>query len=196
MSGETTGGASESDLVARVARGDAAAFRCLVEAHAHRLHGLAWRLLADTAEAEDVVQEAFARLWTGAATFRPGEAQPGAWLRRVARNLCLDRLRRRRFQGETEDVRERADDAPLAPDRLDAARAGAQVAAALAALPDRQRAALVLTYYEELPNAAAAEALDMQLKAFESLLFRARAAMRRRVEAVGLAVSDLPGEVA
>ena len=110
MSGETIGKASESDLVARVARGDAAAFRCLVEAHAHRLHGLAWRLLADTEEAEDVVQEAFARLWAGAATFRPGEAQPGAWLSRVARNLCLDRLRRRRFQGD-EEVPERADDA-------------------------------------------------------------------------------------
>lgn len=195
MSGETTGEDSDGALLTRVARGDAVAFRRLVERHAAPLHRLAWRLLADTAEAEDVVQEAFARLWTGAPGFRPGEAQPGAWLRRVARNLCLDRLRRRRFQAD-DAVPERVDPAPDAPERLDAGRIGAQVAAALAGLPDRQRAALVLTYYEELPNAAAAEALDMHLKAFESLLFRARAALRRQLEAAGLTPSDLPGEVA
>lgn len=185
----------EAALVARVARGDAAAFARLVTAHATPLHRLAWRLLADVAEAEDVVQEAFARLWTSVPGWAPGEARPGAWLRRVARNLCLDRLRRRRFHDDGE-VPDRADPAPPAAAALDEARIGEAVAAALAALPDRQRAALVLTYYEELPNAEAAKMLDMHLKAFESLLFRARAALRGRLEAAGVSIADLPEEAA
>ena len=70
-------------------------------------------------------------------------------------------------------------------------------AAALAALGDlseRHRAAIVLTYYEELPNAAAAEVLEMKLKAFESLLLRARGAMRRALAARGL--TTLAGDAA
>ena len=92
-------------------------------------------------------------------------------------NLCLDRLRQRaRLSGEA--VPERADSAPLA----DAAIAGEQdrgaVIRALDNLPERQRAAVVLTYYEELSNADAASIMEMNIKAFESLLLRARRALR------------------
>ena len=67
----------------------------------------------------------------------------------------------------------------------DEARRSAAVAAAIRALPERQRAAIVLTYYEELPNAEAAEAMEMNIKAFESLLHRARAALRQAWTAQG-----------
>jgi len=73
---------------------------------------------------------------------------------------------------------ERVDDTPLPPQEMDAARLRAATVAAIAALPDRQRAAIVLTYYEEVSNQVAAEMMDMNIKAFESLLLRARSALR------------------
>lgn len=164
-------------LMRRVAARDGQAFALLIERHADRPHRIAWRMLGDGAEAEDVAQEAMLRLWQGAGTWRGDGPGVAAWLTRVATNLCLDRLRKRaRLSGE--QVPERADAAPLA----DALIAGEQdrqaVIRALGSLPERQRAALVLTYYEELPNAEAAAMLDMNLKAFESLLLRARRALK------------------
>ena len=105
---------------------------------------------------------------------RPGVA---AWLTRVATNLCLDRLRQRaRLSGE--EVPERADEAPLADTAIERDQARGAVIAALDRLTERQRAAVVLTYYEELPNADAAVMLELNIKAFESLLLRARRALK------------------
>lgn len=164
-------------LMARVAARDGAAFRRLVDAHAGALHRIAYRMTGDAHEAEDVAQEALLRLWRDAARWQAGQGGPGAWLNRVTVNLCLDRLRRRRFVSP-EPPPERADDAPGAAERIDAERRRAGVVAAIAALPDRQRAAVVLTYYEDQPNQTAAAAMDMNIKAFESLLLRARTALK------------------
>ena len=95
----------------------------------------------------------------------------------MATNLCLDRLRRRKFASD-EAVPERVDETPGADEQMDEARLRARTAAAVQALPDRQRAAIILTYYEDYSNMAAAETLDMNIKAFESLLLRARSALR------------------
>jgi RNA polymerase sigma factor (sigma-70 family) len=122
-------------------------------------------------------QEALLRLWRDAAKWQAGGPGTGGWLRRVVVNLCLDRLRRRRFSSD-EAMPERVDDTPLPPQEMDAARLRAATVAAIAALPDRQRAAIVLTYYEEVSNQVAAEMMDMNIKAFESLLLRARSALR------------------
>ncbi len=164
-------------LMARVRARDAAAFRTLVDRNVVSLHRVAYRMIGDSTEAEDLAQEALLRLWRDAAKWQAGHAGTGAWLRRVVVNLCLDRLRRRRFSSD-EEVPERPDEAPLAPEKMDAGRLRAATVAAIAALPDRQRAAVVLTYYEEVSNQVAAETLDMNLKAFESLLLRARSALR------------------
>ncbi len=164
-------------LMARVRSRDQVAFRAIVDRHLTALHRIAYRMTGDAADAEDVAQEALLRLWRDADRWQPGMAGTGAWLNRVTVNMCLDRLRRRRFTVDAE-VQERVDEAPLAPDAMDAEAERAATVAAIAALSGRQRAAIVLTYYEELPNAAAAEAMDMNIKAFESLLLRARAALR------------------
>ncbi len=168
---------SDDALMARVCARDAAAFRILVDAHVRPLHRIAYRMIGDATEAEDLAQEALLRLWRDAARWQAGQGGVGAWLKRVVVNLCLDRLRRRRFASD-EAVPDRADDTPLAPEEMDAARLRAATVAAIAALPDRQRAAIVLTYYEEVSNQVAAETIDMNIKAFESLLLRARAALR------------------
>lgn len=161
----------------KVAARDASAFRTLIERHAARPHRIAWRMLGDAAEAEDVAQEALLRLWRTADRWQGGQSGVAAWLTRVATNLCLDRIRRGRPIAE-ERVPERADPAPLADAALAAEQGRQQVIAAMGALPERQRAAIVLTYYEELPNATAASMLDMNIKAFESLLLRARRALK------------------
>lgn len=84
-------------LMARVALRDGVAFRKLIDAYAMRAHRIAYRMLGDATEAEDVAQEALLRLWNQAMKWHPGGAGVSAWLGRVATNLCLDRLRRRKF---------------------------------------------------------------------------------------------------
>jgi RNA polymerase sigma-70 factor (ECF subfamily) len=194
-SGEDVGaqGRPDAQLVAAVARGDAAAFRILLERHSAGIHRLAYRMVGQASEADDVTQETFVRLWTGAAGWRPDRGGGlSAWLRRVATNLCLDRLRRRKRLSD-EPVPERVDGRPR-PDAELMARSLAEIAAAaVASLPDRQRAAIVLTYYEDLPNAAAAEAMQINLKALESLLVRARTALKAAMIAADLHPSDFEG---
>jgi RNA polymerase sigma factor (sigma-70 family) len=170
-------GESDDVLMARVALRDGAAFRALIDAHAARPHRIAYRMLGDATEAEDIAQEAMLRLWNSANKWQAGGAGVGAWLARVATNLCLDRLRRRKFVSD-EVVPERADDAALADEIIDEARLRARTVTAVQALPDRQRAAIILTYYEGYSNIMGAQALAMNIKAFESLLLRARRALR------------------
>ncbi len=166
--------------MARIAAKDAVAFRLIVERDMPALHRIAYRMLNNPAAAEDVVQEALMRLWSGAARWTGVGPGISAWLRRVTTNICLDQLRRKRFSSD-EDLPERADEAPLADAVMDEDRVRSGLITALAALGERQRAAIVLTYYEALPNAEAAEAMDMNIKAFESLLVRARQGLKSAI---------------
>jgi RNA polymerase sigma-70 factor (ECF subfamily) len=175
-------------LAARLAARDPSALRAVIAHHAGPLHRVAYRMTGDAHEAEDIVQEAVLRLWDQApalAARYPGAAlRLGGWLQRVVTNLAIDRLRRTRrlTDGEVPDAQ---DDAPLADALIEAGERDAGARALIAALPERQRAAIVLTYYEELPNAEAAAVLEMNIKAFESLLHRARAALRQAFAAQG-----------
>ena len=173
-------GESDDALMPRVAARDVVAFRMLIDAYATRAHRIAWRMLGDGTEAEDIAQEAMLRLWSGAATWKAGGAGVSAWIARVAMNMCLDRLRRRKFSSD-EDAPDRADPAAGADEMIDEERLRQRTVAAIAALPERQRAAIILTYYEEQSNIMAAQTLDMNIKAFESLLLRARHALRVRL---------------
>ncbi|MBV2149868.1 RNA polymerase sigma factor [Sphingobium sp. AS12] len=168
-------------LLVRVGRGDAEAARAMVARKLPRLLALATRMLGDAAEAEDVAQESFVRLWRQAARWRPGAARFDTWLHRVALNLCYDRLRRRR-EIVVETVPDRPDPGPAPDAGLDEADAASRVAAALQALPERQREAIVLAYYQELSNIEAANAMDISVEALESLLSRARRKLRTLLE--------------
>jgi RNA polymerase sigma-70 factor (ECF subfamily) len=184
-------GSDDDAVMMRIAARDAVAFSRVVEGHSGMLHRIAYRMIADGAEAEDVAQEALLRLWASAGRWRPGQAGIAAWLTRVTVHLCLDRLRRRRFASD-EEPPERADDAATADALAEAEQLRRAALAALGALTERHRAAIVLTYFEELPNAEAAGVLEMNIKAFESLLLRARSAMRDALAARGL--TSLSGE--
>lgn len=180
-----TGETDERALMARVGAGDAAAFERIVERHLPMLHALAWRMLGDPGDAEDVVQESLVKLWVNAKGWQPAGGGLGAWLRRIATNACLDRLRKPRMLSD-EGLPERADDGPAADALIDVKRRRAAVQAAILALPDRQRAAIVLTYHEEVSNAEAASILGIGVKALESLLVRARQGLSQRLAGEGL----------
>jgi RNA polymerase sigma-70 factor (ECF subfamily) len=175
----TTGDDASADaaLMVRIVARDAAAFRLIADRHALTLRRIAYRMLGDAAEAEDTAQEALLRLWQHAARWRANGSGIGAWLNRVVINLCLDRLRRRRFNSD-EAVPDRADEAANADALIVEEQGRAAVVKCIEALSERQRAAIVLTYYEGLSNVMAADALDMNIKAFESLLHRARHTLR------------------
>jgi RNA polymerase sigma-70 factor (ECF subfamily) len=164
---------TEADLLARFAAGDQGAARDLTRRLAPRIHALARRMLDDRTEAEDVTQEAMLRLWRVAPDWRDEGAAVGTWLYRVAGNLCIDRLRRRRERPVAE-LPDRADTTPAVTARLETAERAAALQAALSALPDRQRLALVLRHLEERPNPEIAAILDTSVEAVESLLARGR----------------------
>ena len=182
--------ADDAALVAAVGAGSVGAFTALVARHRSALYRQALRLLGDPHEAEDVVQDCFTRLWQHASGWQPSGAGLVGWLHRVTMNLCFDRLRRFRVI-TTPDMPDMVDEAPLADSVIEAEQATAQMAAALGALPDRHRAALMLCYFDGLSNAAAADALNLHIKAMESLLFRARRQLRDILATQQVGIADL-----
>ena len=155
------------------------ALRDLMGAHATRLHRTATHILGDPAAAEDVVQETFLKAWSRAEGWRTGEAKFGTWLGRVTVNACLDRLRRNRPTAEMpEDV---TDGALPADALLVREETSDRVRRAILALPERQRAALILSVYAEMGQREASETLGITEGAYESLLVRARRALRSQL---------------
>jgi len=173
---------SDEALMARVARGDERAFRELARRHVPAMLGLARRILGNAADAEDVAQEAMLRVWTHAPRWQP-LALLRTWLSRVVVNLCLDRKRRAAWV-ELEAAGEIVDPAPLASESAETAERERQLAAAIAELPARQRAAIVLSYTEGMSNAQVAEILDTTVSAVETLLVRGKQNLRRMLATV------------
>jgi RNA polymerase sigma-70 factor (ECF subfamily) len=171
---------ADEELMLRVARGDRDACRLLVERHLGRVVSFAARVLASPSEAEDVAQEAFARVWTSAASWKPGLARFTTWLHRVVLNLCLDRLARRR-EAPLDDAPEPADPAPTPAGQLEEAEVTRVVTREIGSLPERQRTALALCHYQGLRNDEAAEIMGITVEAVESLLARARRTLRERL---------------
>jgi len=172
-----TGEDPDQLLVARVGRGDPAAIQALMARKLPRMLALARRMLGDAAEAEDVAQEVFVRVWRQASTWKPGAGRFDTWMHRVALNLCYDRLRRRR-EHTVDEMPEQIDPSPGAERGLQTRDLTREVEAALTALPPRQREAVVLCHYQELTNIEAATLMDVSVEALESLLSRARRSLR------------------
>jgi RNA polymerase sigma-70 factor, ECF subfamily len=173
---------SDEALMARVAGGDERAFQLLSRRHLPAMLGLARRILGNAAEAEDVAQEAFMRVWTHAPRWQP-LAQLRTWLTRVVINLCLDRKRRAPWV-ELETAGEIVDPAPGAGEKAEDDERERMLAAAIETLPTRQRSAIVLTYGDGMSNAQVAEILDTSVSAVETLLVRAKQNLRRALENV------------
>jgi RNA polymerase sigma-70 factor, ECF subfamily len=168
----------DAELMERIAGGDPRAYRELAERHLRGVHAFAYRILGNRAEAEEICQESFLRLWKQAGTYVP-RAKPSTWLYRIAHNLAIDQLRRRR-----RDAVQGVEELPASgrPSLyLHEKQVAESVQRALDELPERQRAAISLVHYQGMSNAEAAEVLGVKLRALESLLARGRRLLRERL---------------
>lgn len=165
-------------MTAAVAPSDVKALEREALTHAGALYRLAARLLGNTADADDVVQETFIKaiseLRRGG--FR-GDSSLGTWLYRIVTHVALDRLRQVKKQAAVPPVEERESSA--SPDAAVALR---ELTDAMAELPEDQRAALVLKEVQGLPTREVALVLERSEGATEQLLVRARQTLRRRFE--------------
>jgi RNA polymerase sigma-70 factor (ECF subfamily) len=176
----------DAALLAAAGRGEPRACAQLVDRHLGRVHRLAARLLEDASEAEDVAQELFLRLWQAAPAWRSGGARVSTWIHTVTLNLCRDRLRRRRPHVPLDDAMANtlAGDESARPEvALQADQREASLRQAIRDLPERQREALLLFHHEGLDQAECAAALGVGVDALESLLARARRALKLRFAA-------------
>lgn len=171
------GGSDDPRLVAAATRGDVAAFRVLVERHVPWVMAVARRILGDEAEAEDVAQDVMLRLWNAGdgADFTEHGVKP--WLRRVATNLAIDRFRASRRVDVTDEVPEVATEPTQERGLVESALSG-RVEAAIRRLPERQRVALTLFHFEGRSQSEVAGLLGISEDAVESLLARARRALK------------------
>jgi RNA polymerase sigma-70 factor, ECF subfamily len=169
--------------------GDPEAFAQLFRRHRDRMWAVAMRTLGDREEAADALQDAMVSAFRNAAGYR-AEAAVSTWLHRIVVNACLDRIRRRQARptvplGET-DHAYRRDDHSSTETRLD-------IEAALAAIPEGQRAALVLVDMQDLPVAEAAEILGVAEGTIKSRCSRGRVAMAQVLRQQVAAQAGGPG---
>lgn len=169
----------ESDQIARAANGDRMAMHLLVTQHSTAVFALSMRMLSRTEDAEDVTQETFLRAWKVLPSWR-AEAKLSTWLHRVALNLCYDRLRKKKpvLFAEPPDM---VDTAQTPEQSLSTQQTTDRVQAAIATLSDRQRAAITLCALQGHSGAEAAAIMQVSPEAIESLLARARRALKSKL---------------
>jgi len=172
----------DHELLTLVQDGSHPAFAELVRRHTERYYRLAFRYLQNRAAAEDMVQDAFLKLWEDPHKWQPDKnTKFTTWFYRVVVNLCLD------WQKKKQPV-ELNEDMPLIDDREGAdeamQRKQQQIAleGAIAALPERQRTAINLCYDEGLSNQDAADVMAVNLKALQSLVMRAKTTLKERLK--------------
>jgi RNA polymerase sigma-70 factor, ECF subfamily len=170
----------------RVASGDDGAFRMIVERHQHLVIATITRMIG-SAEAEDLAQQVFINVWKSAPRWRP-EAKFTTWLLTIAKRLVFNESRRRGrarlIPQSHQSDEEPADtaDGSLGPDkRLLEDELHLAIDEALSSLPEKERLAVVLRRYEELPYEEIAVVLSLSLPAVKSLLFRARNMLREKL---------------
>ena len=170
---------SDEELMLAVGGGDLAAFEQLVTRHQRSAWNAAYRFLGNTADAEDVAQEAFLRVLDSANRYRPTAAFR-TYLYRIVARLCFDFSRRKRLRrhGQLSDV---AENRPSPEDAAVVGELAAAVAGAIDTLPPAQKMAVILRYYEGLGYREIAVALSTTVKGAERLLARARAALKDRL---------------
>lgn len=166
---------SDEELAAKARQGDHAAFSALVRMHADRFYRAAYRLLRNGHEAEEIVQNAYLKFWSDPEKFDPSrKVKWSTWFYRIVVNACLDRLRKRGREIFSDAPEPRDVNDVSAEIHMETEEKNLALKAALRTLPERQRAALQLCFWEGLSNQEAADVLGMRLKALQSLIVRAK----------------------
>jgi RNA polymerase sigma-70 factor (ECF subfamily) len=192
---------SDVDLMLAAQLGDDEAFATLVQRHRSAVVNLAYRYVSNRADAEDLAQEVFIRVHRARDRYRP-EAKFKTWLYRIAVNASLNEIRNRKNRptfraagladaggdgeargGEATFGARVADDRLPGPqEALELSEMQQQVRAAVDALPERQRMAIILNKFHGLSYEELAETMEMTIPGIKSLLVRARANVRERIE--------------
>ena len=170
----------DADLIFGLRAGDERALSSLMDRHMSAIHKLAFYMLGDQMAAEDITQSVFLKTWTHMPTWQTGQAKLLTWMRRVATNACLDALKKKK-PIYTDDVPDVNDEADTPFEALARAQQRQYVQAALGALPDNQRAAVTLSYYQAVSQKEGAAILEISEGAYESLLVRARKNLKARL---------------
>lgn len=166
---------TDEDLMLRIGEGDQTAYGMLVDRHLSLNLGYATKLLGNAAEAEEVMQEAFIRVWKHANRWDPErKTRFTTWFYRVVTNLCYDVGRKRKPQEKMEILETIASDEASAENVIAVNQRSKQVKKALEELPKRQKAAIMLCYFQGLSNREAAKVMEVSLNALESYLVRGR----------------------
>jgi RNA polymerase sigma-70 factor (ECF subfamily) len=173
---------SSEELMPMVGAGDREAFACLLQRHTDMVYRVAFRHLGNDAEAEDVSQEVFLRVWRKADNYAPS-AKFTTWLYAITANLCKSKLRslwRRHvhLSGAAAADQYVIDSKPTPEENALWNEAQARFRAAIASLPNNQRIALQLKRYEGLSSEEIAKIMGCSVSAVESLLFRANATLK------------------
>jgi len=176
-------GNHDAELVARARQGDEVAFEQIVVKHQRYVFNLAYRVLNDYAEAEEITQEAFVRVWRGLAGFQD-RARFTTWLYRIVYNLCLNRLPGlQREMRQTEPLDEGlAETAPSPTDLFDERERAAFLHEQLARLPVKYRLIITLRHLQELSYEEIAAVLNLPLGTVKTHLHRAHRLLADRLE--------------
>jgi RNA polymerase sigma-70 factor (ECF subfamily) len=166
---------------------DTRAFEDAVIMYKDRVHSYATMILRDPAEAQDVAQEALIRLWQHRGEVRPAGAR--LWLMRTVRNLCIDRLRKRKVRSELSDGEERlsveADDGPGPQQLAQSSELGRLIQRALTTMSAEDQAVVVMREVQGMPYDEIAQVLDIPLGTLKARLHRARERLRLKLNRVG-----------
>ncbi len=176
--------------MARIKQGDTAALGALIEAHQHRIIGTVAKMLGDAADADDIAQQVFIRVWKSAGRYEP-TAKFTTWLFKITRNLVFNELRRRKRHPVQSLDAVNADDRPMqmpdhgvkAPDTslLDDEMQAA-IQRAIDELPEIQRLAVILRRYDDISYEEIGDILELSVPAVKSVLFRARTELREKLK--------------
>jgi len=186
---------SDESLMVRVQSGDHEAFSFLVQRRTRMFYAAAYRMCARQDEAEDIVQDAFLKLWKNPQAW---DAQRGVkfttWFYRVVTNGAVDYMRKKKPAQGGDSLDYLEDTAQSQQEGLENKQQQAVLEAAIQALPERQKEALNLCFYEELSNKEAADIMGVGIKALESLLMRAKAGLRDSLIRQGVLQKGMKGE--
>lgn len=180
----------DAPLVRRALAGDEMAYRDLLARYRNRVYGLALRMVQNADDAADIAQEAFVKAFQSLATFDLTKSF-GAWIAKIAANLCIDHYRRRRLAlvsldapidtDRGERTREFADGRPAPDELLGAGESERRMDALVESLPPRYRMVVVLRYKEDLSYEEIASILDIPLGTVKARLHRAHRLLKRKL---------------
>ncbi len=172
---------TDPQLLHLIQDGDKSAFTELVNRHANRFYRIAFRFLNNRDSSEDIVQDAFLKLWNNTGTWKSEyDAKFTTWFSRIVINLCLDLKKKNKSSIEL-DTMELAGSGET-PDETAIKRQNNEILnRCLDELPERQQTAINLCFYEGFSNKEASEIMEINIKALESLLMRAKSSLREKL---------------